>query len=198
MSDTVKINTAGLIAHATHDEDFGEGYGGVTGSQTGTELQLKQWEASSGYEYLYRVKTTVADYEEKREQIAVFMEKAVSNGYIGYDNNRNARETLYNELNRNGYAVDKVNVSVECDCSALVYCAIRPVTGVDFTPLSKEEQEQYKCINIPKVSIYDRYIEGQCAGMFEKITIDTNLDPYTDLRRGDIIVQPGKHIAVWV
>ena len=183
-------NTAKLVAHATSDEN-GNVYGGDPGCQTGSELQARQW-YQRGWDCVYR-----AVNAEDREKIALFMEKAVANGFIGYNTNRYRRDTLFETLLTNGYKVDEVNTSVECDCSALAYCAVFSVTGVEcyIDPAVKEE---YKIIKCPKVNNYDDYIENQCAGMFEKLEGTDYTDSGDNLLRGDILVAWDAHIAVWI
>lgn len=190
-------NTARLVAHATGDENGGDPYMGLAGSQNGVELVAQQW-YEHNWDCVYR-----AAKPEHREQIAMFMEKAVSNGFIGYDSNKNARDTLFEALGKNGYKVDEINTSVECDCSALVYCAVYPVTGVECY-ISPERKESAKIKTCPKVNDYADYLENQCAGMFEKLdgSIYDSVDQYgnhgVELLRGDILVELGNHIAVWV
>ena len=183
-------NTAKLIAHAASDERY-EIYGGDPGNQTGVELHARQWYAG-GWDCVYR-----AVNEADRETIALFMEKAVANGYIGYNTNRRKRDTLFQALLANGYKVDEVNTSVDCDCSALVYCAVFPVTGVEC--YLTEEQKEEALVNIcPKVRHYEDYIENQCAGMFEKLEGEDYTGSSQNLLRGDLLVDRESHIAVWI
>lgn len=183
-------NTARLVAHATHDENNNNVLGDP-GCQIGCELQARRW-YQRGWTQIYR-----AVNEADREKIAAFMEKAVANGYIGYNTNRTKRDTLFETLLTNGYKVDEVNQSVECDCSALVYCAVFPVTGVEcyIDPAEKQEKNIKIC---PKVDNYPDYIENQCAGMFEKLEGTDYTDSGDNLLRGDIMVALGAHIAVWI
>lgn len=183
-------NTAYLVAHATHDEDDNI-WGGYKGCQTGCELQSRRW-YQRGWSTVYR-----AVNKADREKIALFMEKAVANGFIGYNTNRVARDTLYEALLANGYKVDEVNTSVSCDCSALAYCAVYNVTGVDcyIDPAVKSEKNIKTC---PKVNNYEDYLENQCAGMFERLDGTEYTDSSANLVRGDILVAWNKHIAVWI
>jgi hypothetical protein len=179
-----------MVAHATHNEDY-KILDGDPGCQSGNELQARRW-YQRGWTHIYR-----AVDEQSREKIAVFIEKAVANGFIGYDTNRRNRDTLFQALQENGYQVDEVEESVHCDCAALVYCAVYPVTGVEFVIDQAGADEAL--INIcPKVRHYVDYIENQCSGMFEKYTSEQHINSADGLIRGDIMVAEGAHIAVWI
>lgn len=183
-------NTANLIAHATHNED-NDNIHGDPGCQSGFELQARRW-YQRGWSHVYR-----AINPEDREKIAVFMEKAVGNGFLGYDTNRRNRDTLYQELLANGYRVEEIAKSVHCDCSSLVYCALYPVTGVEFV-IDQEGVDEALVNLCPKVRHYEDYIENQCAGMFEKFSEDQHINSSDGLIRGDVMVALGAHVAVWI
>ena len=86
--------TLNLIAHATHNE-FDTLILGKAGDQIGCELQARAW-FSYPWDYIYRAKNI-----EDREKIANLVEKAVLNGFIGYDTNRNNRDTLFKNIYKN-------------------------------------------------------------------------------------------------
>lgn len=181
--------TANLVAHATHDENNNYREGNL-GCQIGCELQLCRW-YQRGWTHIYRPKNA-----DIREKIALFMENAVSNGFIGYDGwNRNG---LHNAIFNEGHQVDELNKSVSCDCSSLVYCAVRHATGVKFAdPDADGDGTKYLC---PTVTHYAHYIENQCAGMFDKLEGADYTDSGENLIRGDLLVAniEGGHIAVWI
>lgn len=179
-------NTAYLIAHATHNENNAT-RDGFLGDQIGAELQLCRW-YQRGWTTIYRPVDP-----EVREKIADFMEKAVSNGFIGYDGYY--RNGLYHAIFDEGKKVEELNESVCCDCSSLVYCAVRYATGVAFVDNIEEDAGNYTC---PLVRHYPDYIENQCAGQFDKLTGAEYTDSGANLVRGDILYAEGAHTAVWI
>ena len=182
------MDTHYLIAHATADENNGD-YGGLAGSQIGFELHARTW-YSRPWTHVYR-----AVDPEVAENIAMFMEKAISNGFIGYDCNTTARDTLYHKMVANGFKVDELNESAECDCSSLVYCAVYPQTQVDFI-VPVEDASHTKIT--PKCRHYLDYLMNACAGMFTEHTEEKYLTSAAELKRGDILLNPELHIAVWI
>lgn len=177
-----------LMAHATEDETDGS-YGGLSGNQTGFELHCRTWR-DWPWTHVYR-----AVDPEVAEKIAFFMEKAVTNGFIGYDSNSNARDTLFKKLLTNGFKVDEVNDAVECDCSSLVYSALYPNTLRDFVLPDGDTSGAKTC---PKCRHYPVYMMETCAGMFTEYTTDEYLTSTDNLQRGDILLNPSLHIAVWI
>lgn len=172
--------TCYLIAHSLADEE-GSAKGGHPGDQTGHELCAQPF-FESGWTHLYR-----ANNAEKAEQIADFMEKAVANGYIGYDQSQ--RITLFNAIYPD-FKVEKLTDAVECDCSSLVYCAVYSAYRV---PYSNEEA------NAPLVKDYEKYLlTGELEGKFEKIQpAEGFITSEENLVRGDILIKDG-HMAVWI
>lgn len=183
------MNTAYMIAHATHNEN-GELYSGVASCQSGSELQARTW-YQRGWIHVYR-----AVNAEDREKIADFMEKAVANGFIGYDSNRVKRDTLFNAIFTEGNAVEAVNKSVFCDCSSLVYCALYKTTGKKFI-IGEDAAESDAVVICPRTIHFVDYIETQCAGMFEKLSEAQHTNSADGLIRGDIMYADG-HVAVWI
>lgn len=172
-----------LIAHSIIDENEAIA-GGYPGDQTGYELCAQPFFENS-WTHLYR-----ANDAEKAEQIADFMEKAVSNGYIGYDNGE--RNTLFNAIYPD-FKVEKLAEPVESDCSSLVYCAVYSAYGV---PYYSEEENKHKA---PLVKGYEEYLlTGNLAGNFEKIQPEEGfITTEANLVRGDILIKDG-HMAVWI
>ena len=167
--------TKHLIAHATANENR-EIYNGEYGDQCGFELSASRW-----WDFKWnRVYRPVSD--EHKEMIADFMEKAVSNGYIGYDTNMTKRDTLYNNLVEIDFKVDQLNKLSLCDCSSLVYCAIYNVTRVPCDPVTESNE-----LVSPRIRHFEDYI-NKLDGVFEIIEYPEFMDSDVDLMRGDIIV----------
>lgn len=187
------------IAQASQNE-FLIGLYGAPGDHTGAELNAVKY-YNYPWEGVYRAKDP-----EVAEKIASFMEKAVSNGFIGYDYNTKKRHTLFTELSKIDFNIEEMNVPCSTDCSALIYCAIYAATGVPFTPMEDGNGLQ----NSPKCSMYDDYVSVDLvpAGFeFEYITdLDFALEVNNpngntkylkDLIRGDIL-WCGPHVGVWI
>lgn len=205
--------TLNLIAHATHNE-FDTLILGKAGDQIGCELQARAW-FSYPWDYIYRAKNI-----EDREKIANLVEKAVLNGFIGYDTNRNNRDTLFKNIYKNFPPVDinkgseeledmdpiyinitpveEINTHCYTDCSSLGYCAIYQITGVPFRPTLDMKKESL--VNIcPKVIHYADYMQlDKVAALFDKLEGDEYISSSKNLLRGDILVALGHHIAIWI
>lgn len=177
------METLHLIAQATSNES-GETLYGKHGDQRGYELNARQW-YSYPWDCVYRANT-----EEDREKIASFMEKAVVNGFIGYDTNKDKRDTLYEILLTNGYKVDEINTNCATDCSALGFCAVYLVTQV---PFSHADTDVDQC---PRVRHYEEYMAA--SSKFEKLEGTAYTDSPDNLMRGDILVAWGNHIGIWI
>lgn len=178
--------TCYLIAHSIIDENSGAS-GGYSGDQTGYELTAQPFFESS-WTHLYRAKDA-----EKAEQIADFMEKAVANGYIGYDNSQ--RNTLFQAIYPD-FKVDRLTTPVESDCSSLVYCAVYSAFRL---PYKAREEEKHIA---PLVKGFEEYLMlGTLAGNFERWVYASHTSNFITssdkLVRGDILVKDG-HIAVWI
>lgn len=98
------------IGHAVHDENGG--LNGVSGDQTGKEVQISKWYVSGdGWGWYIEAKDP-----DLRERMAVMMEQACANSGIGYS--RTNRQAWYKSAKAQGS-----NVSLakgDCDCSSLV------------------------------------------------------------------------------
>lgn len=204
--------TRHLIAQANANE-IGESLHGVHGDQKGFELNARQW-YSYPWDYIYRPKNA-----EDADIIADFMEKAVCNGFIGYDTNMNKRDTLYNGLLQNGYKVDELNVNSATDCSALAFCAIYAATNIPYPTqeyYNANPEDNVDIKKCPRIRHYEFYMKNYCADKFEKLGDKEELlangyageeaeaihasyaDTADNLKRGDILVALGKHIGVWI
>lgn len=164
---------ANLIAQATYQDGLS-----LEGDQLGYELNAVEW-IDNSWIGVYR-----ANDEAAREKLADFMERAVLNGYIGYK--QATRMTLYNALLENGFNPDEINENVQCDCSSLVYCAIRSIYDVTFNQAPDRA---------PVTSEYDEFLTG--TGLFTKYTGDEYLRTSENLVRGDILLKDG-HVAMWI
>lgn len=176
--------TAYLIAQAGIDEN-GNTSGGESGCQNGFELHACRW-FSKPWEMVYRAKN-----EEDREKIADFMERACSNGFIGYSQ-RN-RADMFEILKTNSFRPEMITQGVYCDCSSLAFSALYNVTGIDF--IKEVEGTVY---TIPNTSMIPEYIEVNCADLFDKFTATEYLESEELLERGDILLKPGSHVGVWI
>ena len=168
-----------LIAHASIDEN-NRAKGGQAGDQTGKEVCIRSW-YNKPWQYVIRFRAAV-----KAEKVAQAMEWAAANDNIGYDQNQ--RNTLLKEARKYNYDVSKVKVKCETDCSALVAVA---------------------CIyaGVPESFMT---VSGNCAHTrdLRQLLMNTGLvDVYSSalytqktdkLKRGDILLKPGSHVAVVV
>lgn len=98
------------IGHAVHDEN--NGLNGVSGDQTGKEVQISKWYVSGdGWGWYMEAKDPAM-----LDRMAVMMEQACANTRIGYS--RTNRQRWYNSAKANGGDVSLANG--DCDCSSLV------------------------------------------------------------------------------
>ena len=167
------------IAHASIDEN-GHAKNGKAGDQTGKEVCIRSW-----YSKPWSCVIRFTD-KEMADKVAECMEKAAANNMIGYDQNQ--RNTLLNKARKYNYDVSKVNEPCETDCSALVSVACM-YAGIPESTLT---------------------LNGNCATTrtLRQILKSTGeVDIYTTalytsreekLRRGDILLKEGAHVAVVV
>jgi hypothetical protein len=167
------------IAHASIDER-GKISGGQAGDQTGKEVCIRDW-----YNKPWGCVIRFRD-ESMANKLADCMEMAAANIYIGYDQSQ--RNTLLNKARKYNYNISKVKEPCETDCSALVSVACM-YAGVPESMLT---------------------LNGNCAHTRNlrpmlkatgEVDIFTTI-PYvakTDkLKRGDILLKEGSHVAVVV
>ena len=174
------LKTKYMIAEAGSDADAGdESTNNIRGEQRGYELRAI-WD----YEYEW-VKVFRAKDEALREQIADFMERAVLNGYVGYAQQN--RGTLFNNIKNMDFRVELLNSPANCDCSSLTYCAIYAATRIPFT----------EDVSIaPITDTFETYLNT--TGLFDDITADDYLGKTDNLERGDILLEAGHHVAVYI
>lgn len=165
-----------LIAHASLDENRNI-KGGNAGDQTGKEVCIREW-----YNRPWNVMIRFIDIN-MANRFADDMEMAANNDYIGYDQNQ--RNSLLVKARKYNYNLSKITEPCECDCSSLVAVACM-YAGIPESALT---------------------LNGNCAhtrnlrAMLKatgKVEIYTTI-PYlamTDrLRRGDILLKEGSHVA---
>ena len=89
---------------------------GKPGDQTGKEVCIRDWYPSSGWDYVLR--PVNAEIAEKAVEIC---KKLCNCGLVGYSQSQ--RQTLYNELKKHKFDVDKYiasKVATNADCSSFV------------------------------------------------------------------------------
>lgn len=160
------------IGHASGDEN-GSARGGAAGDQTGKEVCVRTW-YQGGWEFLARAKDgSVA------EEIAAACEAACANGCIGYDQNQ--RNTLNERAGEVNYRLADIKTACETDCSAFIAVCVQ-ASGVEVP---------YSGGNAPTTGTLKAALSG--TGAFEILTGERYLSDASNLRRGDILVKPGKH-----
>jgi hypothetical protein len=174
MADTLNYNrTAYLLGEAGEDEND-EIQNGFNGDQTGFELRARSWyQHNPVWAKVYRFDDDVA------EAIAVRMEKAITNGMVGYDSNH--RNQFLDRVVAVDYNYDLVNYDGTCDCSSLVYTVLFSITGLYYD--GKSEYPVIMPVSpvmFPKVRQFDHYIERQCVNAGYKVTVFT-LDTSKDV-----------------
>ena len=168
-----------IIAHASIGEN-NTIKNGVAGDQTGKEVCKRSW-----YSKPWSCVIRFTD-PEMRECVAKCMEMAADNNHIGYDQNQ--RNTLLNKARKYNYDVSKVAENCETDCSALVSVACM-YAGVPESALT---------------------LHGNCAttrtlrqilkatGEVDIFTTPLYTSRTEKLKRGDILLKEGSHVAVVV
>lgn len=162
-----------LIGHASIDER-GKIAGGAAGDQTSKEVCIRNW-YSSNWGYILRCKN-----EKIAENMAISCEKGCANVNIGYDQNQ--RNTLRTQAQKVGFDLSKIMTPCETDCSAfMTVCA--ECAGVPFS---------YG--NAPTTSTMQNAFKK--TGLFDVLTDKKYLVSSDYLKRGDILVKPGKHTVM--
>ena len=151
-------------------------YGNTTpGDQhSGLEVSTQNWYLHSKGWYVLRAKDP-----EKRERIAVAMERACANNNIGYS--QPTRNTLYTNIKPYGFDPAKTTKKVNTDCSALVRV----------------------CVNFAGITVGDFITSSEVSklmatGKFELFMDDEHCKSSDHLLRGDILVTRTKGHTVAV
>ena len=105
---------------------------------------------------------------DKREKIAVAMERACANNDIGYD--QSTRLTLFNNVKAAGFDPAKTTKKVNTDCSALVRVCVH-----------------YAGIEVDNFITSNEVSKLMATGAFEKFTDDEHCKSSDHLLRGDIL-----------
>lgn len=159
------------IGQASRDERMRYS-GGLAGDQDGKEVAIREW-YNRPWNKVLRCKDS-----KKAEKIAVAMEKACRNDFIGYDQNQ--RTTLYSLAKANGWRIEDIKTPCETDCSALVSV----------------------CVNAAGIKVSGDIYTGNEAsallrtGEFELLIAPKYLLSDEYLRRGDILLYEFHHTAI--
>lgn len=165
-----------LIAHASLDENRNI-KGGKAGDQTGKEVCIREW-----YNKPWNVMIRFIDIN-MANRFADDMEMAANNDYIGYDQNQ--RNSLLIKARKYNYNISRITEPCECDCSSLVAVACM-YAGIPESALT---------------------LNGNCAhtrnlramlkatGEVEIYTTIPYLAMTDRLKRGDILLKEGSHVA---
>lgn len=129
----------------------------------GREVSTEKYYVHSKGWYVLRAKDP-----EKREKIAVAMERACANNDIGYS--QPTRNTLYNDVKPYGFDPAKTTKKVNTDCSALVRV----------------------CVNFAGITVGDFITSNEVSvlmatGSFDKFADDEHCKSSDHLLRGDIL-----------
>ena len=164
------------IAHASISETGS--VNGVSGDQTGKEVCKRSW-YSKPWSCVIRFKST-----EMADRVAICMENAAKNDNIGYG--QKDRNSLFVEGKPFGYDVSKVTKKVNCDCSSLVSVACM-FAGVD-------EKLLYMYGNCATTRTLKSSL--QRTGEVDVFTSADYTTKSDKLKRGDILLAEGSHVAV--
>ena len=167
------------IAHASIDEHKHIS-GGQAGDQTGKEVCIRDW-YNKPWTCLIRFKDPA-----KAERVAQDMEWAAANDNIGYDQNQ--RNTLLSEARKVNFNLSKIKVKCETDCSGLVtVCCI--YAGIP------ESELTYKG-NCATTRTLKQWLKA--TGEVDVYTTPMYTSKPDKLKRGDILLAEGSHVAVVV
>lgn len=165
------------IVHSSIDENR-KARGGKAGDQTGCEVCTRSW-YSKPWGMVLRCKNQAI--AQKARDIAI---KLANSNLVGYD--QNERNSLYRELERNGWDVDKYirsGVKTECDCSSFVYacycCVLAELRGLANAPTTVTSRSFYSSHG------FDVMLSSEYTASARK------------LREGDLLNKSGSHIVMF-
>lgn len=172
-----------MIVHASIDEN-GKTKGGKAGDQTKKEVCVRTWN-DKAYNVLLRYpKKSVA---KKAAKIAVLL---ANSNLVGYRQDGSAdvnRNSLYRELKKNGFNVNKYiksGVKTNCDCSSFLYavwcCVIAEMRSDSNAPTTSTMRSFYKEFG------------------FLIFTDSAHLTSEQYLLVGDILIKEGSHTVMEV
>jgi len=189
-----------MIANCSHDER-GKLSGGAAGDQTGNASASKgEWRLCPWYNrpWLYVIRF---EDEVIANGIAKEGEAAARNDCIGYDQSQ--RMTYWHELEKNGYKSANIKKRCETDCSAGTLAIVKAVgfqlrdinnaDKPDFFPTLKAIEALCK-INPSGYSGNARAILVKAGG--KVLTAKKYLTSDKWLKPGDIMINPGHHVAI--
>lgn len=164
-----------LIGTASKDEN-GKYIGGKVGDQTKVEVYIRSY-YSFGYTTVLRCKDS-----KLAESIATACEQGCENQNIGYS--QSTRNTAYIEAQKVGFNISKIATPCNTDCSAFV-TLVCVCGGIDSLKYSG---------NAPTTSTMISKFKS--TGLFDSLTDSKYLSSDKYLKRGDILVAPGKHTVM--
>lgn len=133
------------IVQASISENGDAGWNGnaKAGDQTGGEVHVRSW-----YDYPWDIALRYSDTKISSKAASIAVKLANSN-LVGYDQTQ--RNTLYNELKKVNFDVDKYiksGVKTETDCSAFVYacyaCVLPKIRYDGNSPVTSTMWKLYK------------------------------------------------------
>lgn len=165
------------IGHASINE-FGKIKGGELGDQNKKEVCRRKW-----YNKPWRFMLRPSD-PDFAERTAKACEAACDNDLVGYD--QNYRNTLHKQSKLNNHNISAISVPCATDCSQLMTeCAIVAGATVLDYPITG---------NAPTTStMVNKFV---ASGYYKLHTEPHYLTTDEYLKRGDILVQPGKHTVM--
>lgn len=159
--------------------EFGSGYGGQAGDQTGNEYRVRTW-----YSKPWKCVLRYPDLQ-KAIVIAQVARDAANNNKIGYDMGQ--RMTFYNQLAKANWNPSAITTPCESDCSAST-CACIIAAG------HKTKDSRLRSIS-PSLTTRSLRASLRQAG-FLLLTDRRYLSSDSYLLPGDILLNDGKHVAV--
>ena len=160
-----------LCGWASIDER-GRAAGGSAGDQTGREVKTGNW---------YQFGQTMVIRPKSRDlgkKMAKVCRKLCEGDMVGYDQSQ--RTTLYREMSKVGWNVDKLKKKCETDCSAMM-AVVCKACGVDVSP---------------DVWTGNLWAALARTKKFEKLTSAYYVKSSKGLRAGDIVLNPERHVIM--
>lgn len=163
------------IGHASIDEN-GNIAGGLPGDQTGREVCVRSWYAYP-WAYLARARDSAV-----AGKIALACAAGCDNPNIGYSQDQ--RNTLVEAAKANGFDLSAVDSPCSADCSSFVSVCVESA-GIAVA---------YTQGNAPTTRMLEQVLSA--TGAFDFLRSARLLSGTAGLRRGDILVAPGRHTAI--